>query len=312
MHKDYPDIKFEWDMHELEAKKSPIVQDVWHDWELKILEGRMLNCEKLVQDIKRLILKQEERLVKHTEKGASGDTMLDDHHLTTRFERWNTYYIDHPAIDILWRYVRSGHDLYMNELGVPPELAASSVQSWGNVLRKGDDISKHTHVSSVESANTYLCSNFCVTADEDTATVYDLPGFDDRELHLTNKPGQIIIFPPWLPHYTTEFEREDSQRITIASDMNIMDWKKVSDFKDGERGKHFIPFTAPPREHMREKGVNDITQLPYVDTAVGKIVNYEKELTEEKVKEFKEESELNNEHVIPEGVDDVGGSESNE
>jgi hypothetical protein len=186
------------------------------------------------------------------------------------------------------------------------------VQSWANVLRKGDDIGEHTHVSTPDAATVYMSTNFCVTADESTSTVYDLPGYESRKASFTNRPGQLIVFPPWVPHFTTPFEKENSTRITIASDISFVHWAQAS-FKGGKRTRHWLPFDVPPAvKKFETPEYESWGDVPAVDGTIAELVNYEGELNEEVVKEMKEAgTDFARNNLRPEGVDleeDVEGT----
>lgn len=145
--------------------------------------------------------------------------------------------------------------------------------------------------------------NFCVTADETTATVYGLPGYVDREASFTNHPGHLICFPPWVPHYTTPFEKENSTRITIASDVDGRHWVPNS-YEDSERRHHFIPFDEPPRAKRREHcKIDSWEETPSVDTTIARLFNYEGDLAERTLVEMKEGGmEFANRKLVPEGL----------
>ncbi|AFO59140.1 MULTISPECIES: putative 2OG-Fe(II) oxygenase [unclassified Natrinema] len=303
MNTEYSNLEVNWTVHEFSNKSVPM-QQVYLDWEITFLEARLNGGEQLLTDLRDIIHEQEERLVKHTKAGHTGGTMLDRHHLTTRFQNWNLFYVDHPATETLWSLIKEGHEkfLELHDITLPTR---PSIQSWANVLRSGDEIGEHSHVPSPDGADCYVSTNFCVTADESTATVYDLPGYTDREASFTNRPGQLILFPPWIPHYTTPFEKEDSTRITIASDIIMSHWHTAS-FQNGERQRQFIPFDTHPTEKRRQfSETSDWDDIPSVDSTITRLVNYEGKLTEDIVLNMKEEgTNFGKKTLVPGGVSD--------
>lgn len=302
----YSDVEFSWEIHQLSNQNAPL-QQVYLDWDVKILEGKLENADDLLADLRDIIHRQEERLVNHTKAGHSGGadsgTMLDRHHLTTRFKNYNVFYIDHPATEKLWEFQKEAYRQYLKMYDVTMPLEPS-IQSWANVLRSGDEIGKHAHVGSVEATDYFMSTNVCVTADETTATVYDMPGFISNEVHFTNEPGQLIAFPPWIPHYTTPFEKDDSTRITIATDYSMANWRHNS-FDEGKRKWHFVPFDEPPsakaRDDTKECRWEDV---PSVDSTIAQLVNFSGELTEETLVEMKRQgTDFARERIVPDGVD---------
>lgn len=275
----YPSVEFQWQSHNFQNENGA-VPAVELDWNVTFLEGRMVGCDEIVSDLADIVHTQERRLVKHTEPRSDGSTMLGDHHLTARFQNWNVFYVDHPAVEVLWQFVKEGYERFMSlhNTSLPVPL---SIQSWANVLRKGDDIGSHAHAS--EPSEAVASTNFCVTADESTATVYDLPGYPNRTAAFTNQPGQLIVFPPWVPHHTTPFKKDDSTRITIASDIVMNDWYKHS-FEDGQRTNHFLPLDTPPSVKLRRDQENtEWGDVEGVDGTIAQIVNHNGELAEDDI-----------------------------
>ena len=100
-------------------------------------------------------------------------------------------------------------------------------------MKKGERIKKHNH-SSYEMG--YLSGNFTVACD-DSKTIYIQPyihftekellervedwGYDHTEDYYAsiNTPGNISLFPSYIPHFTTE-HKTDTDRITIAFELS--------------------------------------------------------------------------------------------
>lgn len=303
---EYADVQPEWEVLTYKNRDG-LFPAMEIDWEVKILVGSLQNAHKITEPLEELVRTQEERLCKHTAPKSDGHTMLDDTHLTARYENWNVFYMDHPAVEVLWNYIAEGFKNYMEVLNINyPSDVPTCVQSWGNVLRKSEDIGEHTHASN--PCNTVMSTNFCVTADETTATVYNLPGYKKRKAEIVNEPGQLVVFPPWIPHYTTPFEYDDSVRITIASDFSMASWESGSINRDGQRVAHWLPFDEPPRRKKIKAGPGtDWGDIPGVDGTIAQLVNYEGELTREVVEEMKRTgSDYGKRVLIPEGYEATG------
>jgi len=301
MYSQYPDVSFHWDVHEYGNTNVPL-QEVYLDWDTKILEGRIEGGEQLLTDLQEIIHTQEQRLVKHTARTTRGGTMLDDHHLTARFQNWNLFYIDHPAAEILWSFLQEAHKRYCEIFNITP-AGERSIQSWANVLRAGDTIEQHSHVPEPSAADVYMSTNFCLKSDGSTSTVYDLPGFQSHKAGFSNYAGQLIAFPPWIPHHTTPYENEEQTRITIASDISTSHWYPSS-YDQGERVRHYIPFdTAPSIKRRNGEGTREWEEIEGIDGSIARIVNFKGELTEEDLIEIKEQgTEFSQEAIVPEGV----------
>ena len=98
------------------------------------------------------------------------------------------------------------------------------IQSWYNVMNKGQNISIHLHDI---TPTCYLGGHITVQCD-DTYTGYTHPalipildeGSDNKSfVHQSkNKVGKITLFPNHIPHFTNTHEG-DEERITIAFDL---------------------------------------------------------------------------------------------
>lgn len=142
---------------------------------------------------------------------------------------------------------------------------------WANAITPPEDgpnfIGGHAHQNEIEI--TFLSSNYCVTADKDTATVFEMPGIGDNEVHVQNKPGQLVLFPQWVDHWTTPFERENDVRITISADIDVGHRENYMWDEDGKR-VHYLPLDSPPHVKAREEGI-DVEEVNHV---VKEIVEY--------------------------------------
>ena len=87
---------------------------------------------------------------------------------------------------------------------------------WFNVLRKNQKIGKHRHHELWETEKSFLSGHLTIQA-ESTNTYY-LSICEKYSWFIENIPGQLIIFPTYLPHYTDE-TLSKSSRITVAFDV---------------------------------------------------------------------------------------------
>ena len=147
-----------------------------------------------------------------------GYTGLGKDSTTARSWLYNLFDWNTPETNSLKEQFKSKLDEYNTLLSNPiPKVYYS--QCWYNVLRTGQKINPHLHSTNESS---YLSAHFTVQCN-DTSTVYINPVNqlnDPQIIEEKNKPGNLTIFPMYVPHYTTE-HLSDTPRITIAMDVRF-------------------------------------------------------------------------------------------
>ena len=271
MHPEYPNLSASFHLDWKESPNVP-VHPLSPDWKFPMLYCQLTGADldRFNQDLADIILEQEEKMVEYTERSKKSEKH-PEYDLTSTFEDWNLFYINHPAVETLFSYYRQAHDVFMQELNVVHNHPMN-ILCWGNALRPdgSQSMGEHSHQGEVEM--TYVSGNYCVTADEDTATVFEPPGFNHQHIDVQNKPGQLIMFPQWVDHFTTKFTREDDVRITIAADIDVGHFEHFRyDDETGER-IHYLPFDRPPHEKARMEQV-DVDDVLGVDPEVNEFVN---------------------------------------
>ena len=164
------------------------------------------------EDIAKIVLQKEKEIIDKYSGDDDGNTGLGVDSLTARFKHYNVLKWQEVVIAQLHQEIRIFHDEYFAQVigSEPPPL---KVRCWANVMRKGQQIKKHTHSTHPHS---YLGGHFCVTA-ENTSTSYMHP-YTQEDYVVENKPGEITLFPNYLTHYTSVHE-SDVPRISIAFDL---------------------------------------------------------------------------------------------
>jgi len=164
------------------------------------------------EDIAKIVLQKEQEIIDKYSGDDDGNTGLGVDSLTARFKHYNVLKWQEVVIAQLHQEIRIFHDEYFAQVigSEPPPL---KVRCWANVMRKGQQIKKHTHSTHPHS---YLGGHFCVTA-ENTSTSYMHP-YTQEDYVVENKPGEITLFPNYLTHYTSVHE-SDIPRISIAFDL---------------------------------------------------------------------------------------------
>jgi len=128
-----------------------------------------------------------------------------------RFKDKNILKVDHPLCKQLHEEIRNFHNEYVNAT-IGQFDRKIDIKCWANIMRKGSSLPRHFHSSKHSS---YLSGHLSVQC-EDTSTNYYHP-YIVGEYPTPNFPGQMTIFPSWVPH-DTSIHNGDSERITIAFD----------------------------------------------------------------------------------------------
>ena len=174
-----------------------------------------------VEELAKVILYKESKIKdQYTENLDDGDTGLGLDSLTARFNYFNVLKWNSPVCENLHKEIKFLHNEYVrNTVGdlsdhsFFKEGGSLKVRCWANVMRKGQQIKKHSHSS---YPHCYLSGHFTVQCDN-TSTIYYHP-YNEELCSLKNFPNSMTLFPTWIPHSTTVHE-SDVPRITIAFDI---------------------------------------------------------------------------------------------
>lgn len=180
----------------------------------------------LINRLTKYILELEENIISKEELVSSVPKAKEDPYQHTQQWKQHNLFDDvpgmggehlirfphNPATDELLELVRIHYLTHLMELGYPREKVY--VHGWANVLRKGEWISKHAHIS---SQNSYLAATYYLTTNdtklhfENITNAYDVFGTETER-------GKLVFFPSWLPHWSDEC-KDDGLRISIAIDI---------------------------------------------------------------------------------------------
>lgn len=166
----------------------------------------ILNIDVLY--LKQFILEKEKEILKKYPAWNDGYTGLGNDSLTSRYYYYNL--LQYKELNFLKGLIKLEHDNFLDQLDIKKENIY--IQCWANVMRKGDQIKKHSHYKTNYG---YLGGHICIDT-VNTNTYYVNP-YERGDFISKNVNGKISLFPSWLPHYTDEVKTD--LRITIAFDM---------------------------------------------------------------------------------------------
>lgn len=199
-----------------EPKQSPFAPE----WSYFLGEEYFKNIDFI--KLKNCLLKQEKNIlklpIKNNGKNISPDgyTNLGENSTTSRHGQFNVFKLKNSEIPKLKKCILNLHNVFLNKLNVNFN-APVYINSWFNIMRKGQFIDKHLH--SVHP-DCYLSGNICVSCNK-TSTFYISPinQINDPVLYESkNEIGKAIIFQSNIPHYTNK-HNDSEERITIAFDL---------------------------------------------------------------------------------------------
>ena len=194
-------------------------------WDYSILECENIIDNNDISAFEKFILEHEKQIIHNTTQEYQlynsnynitfdGGTNLGPGSLTSRSPFYNLWSIDLPVMYNIKNNVHFLYTKYLEVLSIPRREVW--IQSWANVLRKGESISEHIHAS---HENTWLGGHVTISC-ENTSTFYRAPVrlTDDQIYESKNIPGKLTLFPDCIPHWTS-LHMGEKERISIAFDI---------------------------------------------------------------------------------------------
>jgi hypothetical protein len=114
-----------------------------------------------------------------------------------------------PVIEEFFNILRNSYLEHLANLRYPRIKVYA--HSWANILRNGEWISKHSHMT---NSDAYLASTYYLTTNK---TVLNLENQFDR-VQIPTIAQTMVFFPSWMLHWSDKVE-DDTLRISIATDI---------------------------------------------------------------------------------------------
>jgi hypothetical protein len=135
---------------------------------------------------------------------------------------WSYNFLDfkYPCITRFNNFIFDSYKSYMNAIGVDSSKPVY-IQCWANILKNnGRVIRPHNHANAHCDAPyeySYVSGNISIVV-ENTNTFFAHPLFKDRVIDIPNITGELIMFPSFVTHGSSE-NKSETPRITIAFDI---------------------------------------------------------------------------------------------
>lgn len=172
--------------------------------------------ERLSKRLAEIVLLEKNNILKNTKKHQDE---RDDDWLTARLWDYNFLDFDYPEVKELKQYIKTQFLDFSKQLGHTPGKVY--IQCWANIIKNdGRIITPHEHANAHAQAPgeyAYLSGNICLQA-ENTQTYYRNPFLCDMYGGITNVPGDMILFPSYVIHWTDP-NHSPNPRISIAFDL---------------------------------------------------------------------------------------------
>lgn len=167
------------------------------------LEENIISKEELVSEVP----KPEEDPYQHTQQWKQ-------HNLLHDFAGYGgenlVRFPEDPVQQELFNIIRTHYLTFLAECGYP--RIKIYIHAWANILRKGQWISKHTHMEHDEA---YLaCAYYLTTNDTNLYLANTLKDV----ISVKTVARKMIFFPSWVMHWSDEYEGDDL-RISLAFDL---------------------------------------------------------------------------------------------
>jgi len=164
------------------------------------------------------LLKKEKEIINKYPPSGDGGTGLAKS-LTSRYQFYNFLKLKSPELEGLQKHIIKNIKMCIDKFNKEGKHIPTNdlwVICWFNVLRQNEKIGQHRHRGLWEAEKSFLSGHLTVQA-ESTYTHY-LSVCERYTWCIENIPGQLIIFPTYLPHYTDK-TLSKSSRISVAFDV---------------------------------------------------------------------------------------------
>tara|TARA_R110002124_G_scaffold175_1_gene621 strand:- start:94 stop:813 length:720 start_codon:yes stop_codon:yes gene_type:complete len=164
------------------------------------------------------LLKKEKEIINKYPSAGDGGTDLANG-LTSRYQFYNFLKLKSPALKGLQGHIIKNIKMCINKFNKEGKHIPTNdlwALCWFNVLRKNEKIGQHKHRGLWDAEKSFLSGHLTIQA-ESTSTHY-LSVCENYAWCIENIPGQLIIFPTYVPHYT-DTTLSKSPRISVAFDV---------------------------------------------------------------------------------------------
>ena len=194
-----------------EPRKTPFAPE----WEYVLAEQTLKKIN--FKSLSKYLLNKEKQIIKNSSVTNDGYTGLGKKSVTARFNSFNLFLFKNKEVNKIKQAIIKAHEMFLNNFKIKPPNELW-IQSWFNVMRKGEKIKLHIHGT---NSDTYLSGNLMVQC-QDTKTIYVNPQNQINEPikhESKNEVGKLTLFQTCIPHCTDK-QTNTKERISIAFDLS--------------------------------------------------------------------------------------------
>jgi hypothetical protein len=173
--------------------------------------------ESLRQQLIDVVQREEPNIIKNIKSENPNE---DPTWLTNKLWAYNFLDFDYACVKELKIFIYDSYINYMKEINVEPAKKVYT-QCWVNILKNnGRRITPHHHADAHGKASyeySYVSGNISINT-ENTSTYFQHPLFKEISSEIINKNGELIMFPSFVVHWTSE-NKSINPRITISFDL---------------------------------------------------------------------------------------------
>lgn len=169
------------------------------------------------------VLDIREHYLKYPPKHVIGRDLKDSQKFTLSFQGYNFFDRESTVVRAFEKFIKQAYVKFLHVADLP--RLPTFIHCWAIVLEKNDRINLHHHAEGHLAASSYISGTYCVTSTP-TCTVYHSPFDNEETFEFPNFAGNLIMFPSYLPHSSTEYKGENF-RITINFDIFRADAREL-------------------------------------------------------------------------------------
>jgi hypothetical protein len=191
-------------------ENKPVITPLSPIFKHHILETSIQDLD-YIKTLEDFILSNESDIIAHLPPSNDGGTGLGMESLTSRFASINFFKCS--EFNFLRMLIKEEIKEYFKYVGLPECKEVLYGQCWANVMRSGDQITKHQH--SMDS-DTFLSGN--LTVKTSGSHTYYCNRYNTNDQYVSqNKIGGLTLFPSFIEHGTSKVENDI--RISVAFDI---------------------------------------------------------------------------------------------
>lgn len=186
---------------------------------MEYIKKYIFNNKEKIDAIREFMEKKESHILNSFPYVSSYNINIDRDSVTTRAGSYNVFSLSDECEELydLFDFLKASYIDYI-ESTLPNKTfdlkdLNPAVSCWLNILRKGENVGLHKH-SEYHGDLWSMVSGVFILSSNGTKTTYS---HNKEEFFLENNAGELIIFPPYYNHESSE-NKTEQKRVTLGMD----------------------------------------------------------------------------------------------